>query len=146
VPSVSCNDRYVKVLIRVVITAVALWVATLIVGGIDLTAATTPRKIGTLVAVAAIFGLINAFLKPIVKTLGCVFYIVTLGLIAFVVNALLLLLASWVADKLNLPFHVSGFWAAFWGAIVVGLVSWLLNMFVHDDRKERATDKDWDKG
>jgi putative membrane protein len=123
----------VKILIRVVITAVALWVATLIVGGIDVTAATTPRKLGTLIAVAVVFGLINGFLKPIVKTLGCVFYIVTLGLIAFVVNGLLLWLTSWVAGRLNLPFHVSGFWAAFWGAIVVGLVSWLLNLFVHDD-------------
>jgi putative membrane protein len=133
-PSVSCNDRYVKILIRVVTTAIALWVATLIVSGIDLTTASTPRKVGTLVVVAVVFGLINAFLKPIVKTLGCVFYILTLGLFALVVNGLLLWLASWAADKMNLPFHVSGFWAAFWGAIVVGLVSWLLNLFVHDDK------------
>jgi putative membrane protein len=123
----------VKILIRVVITAVALWVATLVVHGIDVTAATTPRKVGTLVAVAVVFGLINGFLKPIVKTLGCLFYVLTLGLFALVVNGLLLWLASWGAGKLNLPFHVSGFWAAFWGAIVVGLVSWLLNLFVHDD-------------
>ncbi|GAA4612639.1 phage holin family protein [Actinoallomurus liliacearum] len=125
-----------KILIRVVITAVALWVATLVVHGIDLTAATTPRKIGTLVAVAVVFGLINQFIKPIVKTLGCLFYVLTLGLFALVVNGLLLWLASWAADKLNLPFHVSGFWAAFWGAIVVGLVSWLLNLFVHDDKED----------
>ena len=122
-----------KILIRVVITAVALWVATLVVHGIDVTAATTPRKVGTLVAVAVVFGLINGFLKPIVKTLGCLFYVLTLGLFALVVNGLLLWLASWSAGKLHLPFHVSGFWAAFWGAIVVGLVSWLLNLFVHDD-------------
>ena len=108
--------------------------ATLIVSGIDLTTASTPRKVGTLVVVAVVFGLINAFLKPIVKTLGCVFYILTLGLFAFVVNGLLLWLASWAAGKMSLPFHVSGFWAAFWGAIVVGLVSWLLNLFVHDDQ------------
>jgi putative membrane protein len=131
---VSCDDRGVKILIRVVITAVALWVATLVVNGIDVTAATTPRKVGTLVVVAAVVGLINGFLKPIVKTLGCVFYVLTLGLFALVVNGLLLWLASWVADKMNLPFHVSGFWAAFWGAIIVGLVSWLLNLFVHNDR------------
>ncbi|MFL6052985.1 MAG: phage holin family protein [Actinoallomurus sp.] len=122
-----------KILIRVVITAVALWVATLVVHGIDVTAATTPRKIGTLVAVAVVFGLINGFLKPIVKTFGCVFYVLTLGLFALVVNGLLLWLASWAAGRLNLPFHVSGFWAALWGAIVVGVVSWLLNLFVHDD-------------
>jgi putative membrane protein len=124
----------VKILIRVVITAIALWVATLVVHGIELTAATTPRKIGTLIAVAVMFGLINAFLKPIVKKLGCIFYIVTLGLFAFVVNGLLLWLSSWAAGRLHLPFHVSGFWAAFWGAIVVGVVSWLLNLFVHDDK------------
>ncbi|WP_354670799.1 phage holin family protein [Actinomadura sp. DC4] len=133
--SVSCNDRYVKILIRVVTTAIALWVATLIVSGIELTTASTPRKVGTLIAVAVVFGLINAFLKPIIKTLGCAFYVLTLGLFALVVNGLLLWLASWAADKMNLPFNVSGFWAAFWGAIVVGLVSWLLNLFVHDDQE-----------
>lgn len=124
-----------KILIRVVTTAIALWVATLIVSGIDLTTASTPKKVGTLIAVAIVFGLINAFLKPIVKTLGCVFYIITLGLFALVVNGLLLWLASWASGKMNLPFHVSGFWPAFWGAIVVGIVSWLLNLFVHDDKE-----------
>ncbi|GLY77118.1 hypothetical protein Airi01_053850 [Actinoallomurus iriomotensis] len=109
--------------------------ATLIVSGIDLTTASTPKKVGTLIAVAVVFGLINAFLKPIVKTLGCVFYILTLGLFALVVNGLLLWLASWSAGKMNLPFHVNGFWPAFWGAIVVGVVSWLLNLFVHDDKE-----------
>jgi putative membrane protein len=123
----------VKIFIRVVTTAIALWAATLL-PGIALTTASTPRKAGTLIAVAIVFGLINAFLKPIVKTFGCVFYVLTLGLFALVVNGLLLWLASWVAGKMDLPFHVSGFWAAFWGAIVVGVVSWLLNLFVHDDR------------
>lgn len=131
--SVSCHHRYVKILIRVVTTAIALWAATLL-PGISVTTASTPRKVGTLIAVAIVFGLINAFLKPIVKTFGCIFYVLTLGLFALVVNGLLLWLASWAADKMNLPFHVSGFWAAFWGAIVVGIVSWLLNLFVHDDR------------
>jgi putative membrane protein len=124
----------VKILIRVVITAIALWAATLL-PGIALTTASVPRKALTLIVVAIIFGLINAFLKPIVKTLGCLFYVLTLGLFALVVNGLLLWLASWAAGKMNLPFHVSGFWAAFWGAIVVGLVSWLLNLFVHDDQE-----------
>jgi putative membrane protein len=92
-----------------------------------------PKRIATLLLVAIIFGLVNGFLKPVVKKLGCVFYILTLGLIAFVVNGLLLWFTSWIAHKLSLPFEVSGFWAAFWGAIVVGVVSWLLNLFVHDD-------------
>lgn len=115
-------------------TAVALWIATLVVSGIDVTTASTPRKVGTLIAVAVVFGLINAFLKPIVKTLGFALYALTLGLFALVVNGLLLWLASWAAGRMRLPFHVSGFWPAFWGAIVVGVVSWLLNRFVHDDQ------------
>ncbi|HUK72131.1 MAG TPA: phage holin family protein [Streptosporangiaceae bacterium] len=82
--------------------------------------------------VALIFGAVNAVLKPIVKAIGCLFYIVTLGLIGLVVNGLLLWLTSWVAGKLSLPFYVRGFWPAFWGAIIVGVVGWLLNLLVRD--------------
>ena len=66
-----------------------------------------------------IFGLVNAVLKPIIKVVGCGFYILTLGLISFVVNALLFLLVGWLADELELAFVVDGFWAGFWGAIIV---------------------------
>ena len=121
-----------KALIRVLTTAVALAVATAAVPGIELRAGTTLSKAATLVVVALIFGLVNAFLKPIAKTLGCLFYVLTLGLIGLVVNGLLLWLTSWVAGQLSLPFHITGFWAAFWGAIIVGVVGWLLNMFVGD--------------
>ena len=119
-------------LIRAVLTAAALAVATWLVPGIELTSGSTASKVGTLLAVAVIFGLINAILKPIVKTVGCLFYVLTLGLIALVVNGLLLWLASWVADKLSLPFHITGFWAAFWGAIIVSVVGWLLGVLVPD--------------
>jgi putative membrane protein len=121
-----------KALIRVLTTAVALAVATAAVPGIELRAGTTLSKAATLVVVALIFGLVNAFLKPIAKTLGCLFYVLTLGLIGLVVNGLLLWLTSWVAGQLSLPFHITGFWAAFWGAIIVGIVGWVLNMFVGD--------------
>jgi putative membrane protein len=120
-----------KVLIRVLITAAALFVATAAVPGIELTAGTTLAKVTTLIVVALIFGVVNAVLKPIVKTVGCVFYILTLGLIGLVVNALLLLLTSWVAGKLSEPFHITGFWPAFWGAIIIGVVGWLLSMAEH---------------
>ncbi len=119
-----------KFLIRILITAAALAVATAVVPGIELTAGTTLHKVATLVVVALIFGIVNAVLKPIIKIIGCIFYVLTLGLIGLVVNALLFLLTSWVAGKLSVPFHVTGFWAAFWGAIIVGIVGWLLNMFV----------------
>ncbi|MGD0687448.1 MAG: phage holin family protein [Streptosporangiaceae bacterium] len=121
-----------KALIRVLTTAVALAVATAAVPGIELRAGSTLSKAATLVVVALIFGLVNAFLKPIAKTLGCLFYVLTLGLIGLVVNGLLLWLTSWVAGQLSLPFHITGFWAAFWGAIIVGVVGWVLNMFVGD--------------
>ena len=119
-------------LIRAVMTAAALAVATWLVPGIELTSGSTASKVGTLLAVAVIFGLINAFLKPIVKLVGCLFYVLTLGLIALVVNGLLLWLASWVAGKLSLPFHITGFWAAFWGALIVSVVGWLLSVLVPD--------------
>ncbi|XRQ03542.1 phage holin family protein [Actinomadura welshii] len=122
-----------KILIRLVISAVALWVAEMVVDGVELTAGTTSERVLTLLAVAAIFGVVNAVLKPIIKVLGCAFYILTLGLFALVVNAGLLMLTSWLAGELDLPFHVDWFWPAFWGAIIVGVVGWLLNLFVSDD-------------
>jgi putative membrane protein len=115
-------------LVRVLVTAGALWVATAVIDGIEVTAGSTGTKVLTYLGVALIFGLVNAIIKPIIKLVGCVFYILTLGLIAFVVNALLFLFVSWLADELDIPFHVSGFWAAFWGAIIVGVVSWIVNL------------------
>ena len=121
------------ILIRLVVSAVSLWIATLVIDGIHLTADTVPKKIGTLLAVAVIFGIINAVLRPIIKVIGCGLYVLTLGLISIVVNALLFLLTSWIAGQLSLPFHVDNFWpSAVLGALLVGVVSWLLNMLVPD--------------
>ncbi|WP_067486026.1 phage holin family protein [Actinomadura hibisca] len=122
-----------KILIRVVISAIALWAATALVRGVDVTAASWGKQALTLLVVAVIFGIVNAVLKPLIKVFGCAFYVLTLGLFALVVNAALLMLTSWLAGKMNLPFHVEWFWPAFWGAIIVGVVSWLLNLFVSDD-------------
>ncbi|MGI5166309.1 phage holin family protein [Spirillospora sp. CA-253888] len=122
-----------RILLKVGITAVALWVATLVVDGITVTGDDTGRRVLALVGVAVVFGLVNGIIKPIVKTLGCAFYVLTLGLFGLVVNALLMLLTGEVADRLDLPFHVDGFWAAFWGAIVVGVVGWLLDLLIKDD-------------
>jgi putative membrane protein len=121
-----------RFLIRVLASAAALAVATALVSGIELTTASVTSKVLTLIAVALIFGVINAILKPIVKVVGCAFYILTLGLIALVVNALLLWLTSWLAGKLNLPWHITGFWPAFWGAIIVSVVGWLLSILIRD--------------
>jgi putative membrane protein len=123
--------------IRVAVIAVSLWVATLIVPGIDNTAGTTTSRVGTLVAVALIFGLINAVLKPLIKVVGCPFYILTLGLFGLVVNALLFLLVGAIADGLDLPFSVGGFGAAFLGAIVVSVVGFVLHFLIPDRLDQR---------
>ncbi|WP_089154720.1 phage holin family protein [Micromonospora sp. NBS 11-29] len=123
-------------LIRLAITAVALWVTTLIVPGVEVTGRNGGNTVFTLIVVALVFGVVNAVLKPLIKVFGCVFYLLTLGLFALVVNALLFLLTDWIAGLLRLPFHVRGFWAAFWGAIVMGVVSWLISVAV-PDRLER---------
>ncbi|WP_169984137.1 MULTISPECIES: phage holin family protein [unclassified Microbispora] len=122
-----------KVILKIIVVAAALWASTKLVDGITVSAGSTARQIGTLLAVALIFGLVNAVIKPVIKTIGCAFYVLTLGLFALVVNAALLLFTSWLAEQLDLPFHVDGFMAAFWGAIVVGVISWLLNMILGDD-------------
>ena len=124
-----------RFLVRTLVTAVGLWIATAIVSGIRVTGANTWEDVGTLLLVAAIFGLVNATLKPVVKILGCLFYVLTLGLIALVVNALLFLLVDWLARLLHLPFHVDGFWSAFWGAIIVGVVSWVINLVIPEPKE-----------
>lgn len=124
-------------LIRLAITAVALWIATLIVPGVEVNGRNTGSTVLTLIVVALVFGVVNAVLKPLIKVFGCVFYLLTLGLFALVVNALLFLLTDWIAGVLKLPFHVDGFWAAFWGAIVVAVVSWLISVVVPDRLENR---------
>src|SRR5208282_760724 len=119
-----------RFLLRVLVSAAALGVATAAVPGIELLAGSGWSRVGTLLAVAVIFGLINATLKPLIKVVGCAFYVLTLGLAALVVNGLLLWLTSVVAGDLTLPFHVTGFWPAF----IVGLVSWLFLMVIGDNR------------
>jgi putative membrane protein len=123
--------------VRVAVIAVALWVTTLIVPGIDNSAGTTSARVATLVGVALIVGLVNATLKPLIQFVGGCFYILTLGLIGLVVNALLFELVGWLASRLGLPFTVSGFWAAFWGAIVVAVVGALLHFVIPDRVDQR---------
>ena len=122
--------------IRTLITAVALWIATLIVPGIDIRSQGTLAGVVTLLVVAVIFGLVNAFIKPIIKVVGCPLYVLTLGLFALVVNALLLMLTSWLAGLLDARFHVDGFWAAFWGGIVVSVATFLISILIPDGDRD----------
>jgi putative membrane protein len=121
------------ILIRLGISALAVWIATLVIPGINLGGDSVGTKVLTVVTVAVIFGLVNAVLRPIIKMVGCMFYVLTLGLVAIVVNALLFWLSGWIAGQLDLPFEVENFWpAAVLGALFVGVISWVLNMLVPD--------------
>ena len=122
------------IVLRLVCSAAAVWLSTLIIPGISVTAESTGGTVGTVVLIALIFGVVNAVLKPIIKTVGCAFYILTLGLVAIVVNGLLLWLTSYIAyDKLHEPFHITGFVAAVEGALIVGVVTWLLHLILRDE-------------
>jgi putative membrane protein len=120
-------------LLRIGSTALAFWLATLLIPGINLGTDEIGEAVLTLVLVAVIFGLVNAVLQPIIKTIGCGLYVLTLGLIALVVNGLLFLLTGWIAGQLGLPFEVDGFWWAVLGALFVGVVTWLLGLFTNND-------------
>ena len=114
-------------LIRLLVNAAAFWVATRIVTGVTYSGALLP-----FLGVALVFGIVNAFLRPILKFLTFPLFILTFGFFALVLNGLMLWLTSTLSSSLGLGFHVSGFGAAFWGALVVSIVSLLLGMFIRD--------------
>ncbi|MFJ8536632.1 phage holin family protein [Streptomyces sp. NPDC093591] len=118
--------------VKTIANAGALAVAVWLLDKITLTGDSTGKKIGTLLIVALIFGVVNFLVKPIVKLLSLPLLILTLGLFTLVVNALMLLLTSWLADKLDLSFHVEGFWTAVLGGLIISIVSWALNVVLPD--------------
>jgi putative membrane protein len=127
-----------KILIRFLVIAAALGVAAWLVPGIVLTGHDHVAKVETLLIVAVIFGVVNILLKPIIKTVGCAFYVLTLGLFAIIVNGLLLWLTSYIVfNKLHEPFHVTGFVAAIEGALVVAVISFVAHLVIPDDGDRR---------
>jgi putative membrane protein len=120
-------------LVRLLINAAALWVATHIVPGIAYQGRWT-----SLLIVALVFGVLNASVRPLIRVLTLPLLILTLGLFTLVINALMLMLTGWFSDRLNLGFHVAGFWPAFWGGLVVSIVSLTLSIFVRSRRRIEA--------
>ena len=118
-------------IIRLIVNAAALWAATVIVPGVSYTGGAAP-----LFAVALVFGVINATLRPLAKLLTLPLIILTLGIFALVINGLMLWLTSSLSDALGLGFHVSGFWAAFFGALVVSFVSMALSFAIRDGSRD----------
>jgi putative membrane protein len=118
-------------LVRWLVNAAALWVATAIVPGVSYSGGPL-----LLLGVALVFGVVNAVIRPVAKILTFPIIILTLGIFALVINGLMLMLTSALSSALGLGFHVRGFWAAFWGALVVSLVSTILSLFIRDSRTE----------
>nr|WP_269809548.1 phage holin family protein [Kineosporia rhizophila] len=120
-------------MIKIVVNAVAIWVATALVPGVEVTGDDTGQTVLTLLVVGAIFGLVNAVVKPVVKLFSLPFYFITLGLFAFVVNALMLELVAWLSGRLNISFTIDDFfWSALGAAVVVTFVSMVLNLVLPD--------------
>jgi putative membrane protein len=124
----------VRILIWVVVNALALAAAAGLLTGITLTGQTDTERAVTLVLVALVFGVVNAVVRPVVKVLSLPFIILTLGLLIFVINALMLLLTSWLSGQLGLGFHVTGFWTAVVGAVIVAVTTWMLELVLPGDR------------
>jgi putative membrane protein len=117
-------------LVRLLVNAAALWVATRIVPGV-----TFQGEWPAFFGVALTFGILNAIVRPVAWVLTLPLIFLTLGLFLLVVNGLMLWLTSSVSASLGLGFHVSGFWPAFWGALVVTIVSTILTVFVKDSSR-----------
>ncbi len=125
----------VQFLLRAGLTGLSLWVVTKIVSGIDFVGGdTTLQRVGIIVVVAVIFGVVNAFIKPIVQLISIPLYILTLGLIHVVINALMLWITSWITENTtHWGLYIDDFWwTAIWAAIVLSIVSWLLSLVVPD--------------
>jgi len=121
-----------KLLWRWLINGVALYMAAELVRGIDVKGGWL-----ALAVMALIFGLVNALIRPVLKLLTCPLIILTLGLFTLVINALMLMLASWLGRQLGIGFYVAGFWPALWGALVISVVSFVLTMLVGDEDKDK---------
>ena len=122
------------ILWRILINAAALWAATKLIPGVSFDGSWT-----ALLLVALVFGVLNVCIKPILMVLTFPFLLLTIGLFTFVLNALMLWLTSAASGALGLGFHVSGFFAAFFGALVVSIVSFMLSLFVSSERHGRAS-------
>ena len=122
-----------RFLVRLVINAVALWLTTLLVHGVHVKAYGDSGVLATIVTyllVALVFGIVNGVIGNLVRIVAFPLYILTLGLLALVVNALLLLLVAWLSTLVGFGLVIDNFWAGFWGALVLAIISWLIGIIL----------------
>jgi len=122
----------VRLIVRLLASAVALAVAAGLVDGISVGPGTNQERVLTLLGVAIIFGLVNAIVRPVLRLLTLPLVVLTLGLFLLVLNALMLLLTEWIAEQFDLAFQVDGFWSAVLGALIITIVSFLINIVLPD--------------
>ena len=121
-----------KFLLSTVINAIALWMTTILVAGVTIVpeGQKTPGYLVTLIVTAIIFGVINGTVGTVIRFLAFPLYILTLGILALIVNALLLMLVSWFGTVFGFGLHVANFGAGFWGAIVLSIIAWILGLIL----------------
>jgi putative membrane protein len=129
-----------RFLVRLVIHAVALWVTTLLVSGVTVKpyeAHSTVALVLTYLLVAFVFGLVNGILGTIIRVVAFPLYILTLGLLALIVNALLLILVAHLTQLFGFGLTVAGFWSGVWGALVLAILTWLISLILRPLLRKR---------
>jgi putative membrane protein len=122
-----------SILTKVLINAFSIWIATLVIPAVSVGSGSLGHRALSLVVVGALFGLINTFIKPVVKLFTLPLYVLSLGLISFVVNAVMLKIVEWLSGKIGITFDAGPFfWSTIGAAVVITFVSLILNLLVPD--------------
>lgn len=125
--------------VRVIVSSIAVWLTSLWIPGIALTQSDEPiNQVVIVLVVGLVFALVNAIVKPIVKVLTFPLYILTLGLFGLIVNALLLMLTGWITGYTQWGLTVDGFWPAFWGGLVISIISGILSLILPSGKSSRS--------
>ena len=120
-----------KLLLKVVINAVAIWLATLVLDGLEVVGGDeTGQRVLVFLGVALVFGIVNAIVKPVVKLLSLPLYILTLGLFTLVVNAAMLLLVGWLSEQTDYGLRIDSFWTALVGGLIISVASFIMSLVV----------------
>ena len=130
-------------LIRFLASAVAISVATFLVPGVSLTSGSTQAKVIAMLCVAVIFGAVNAVVKPLFELVTAPLILITMGLFLLVINTALMVLTSWLAGQFHVGWHVAGWGPAFWGALIVSIVSFVLHAFLGTRGQKRRNIGFW---
>lgn len=125
-----------RFIVKVIVIAFALWLTTFIVAGVRVVPYedTQISTVLTYLLIGLIFGLVNAIVGTFIRIVAFPLYVLTLGLISFLVNGLLLLIVDWISDALGFGLQVENFWWGVLGALVLGLISWLIGLIVRPSK------------